>query len=121
MEPTPEYTRSMVPPARTLLPQILFAGVLPLIAYVVLRPHVASDWAALTIVMVFPAAEIVFQRIRHRRFEPIGIIALLGIAIGLIGAVALHGDATLLKVRDGLITGVFGAVCLASLLGRRPV
>jgi hypothetical protein len=35
--------------------------------------------------------------------------ALVGIAIGLIGAVAFHGDATLLKVRDSLVTGVFGA------------
>src|SRR5207244_747099 len=72
-------------------------------------------------VMVFPAAEIVFQRVRNRRFEPIGIIALFGIAIGLFGAVVFHGNATLLKVRDGLITGVFGAVCLVSLAGRRPV
>jgi hypothetical protein len=111
----------MVPSARTLVPQVLVAGVLPLIGYVLLRPHVAADWVALAIVMVFPASEITFQRVRHGRFEPIGMIALLGIAIGLVGAIALHGDATLLKVRDGLITGVFGAVCLLSLIGRRPL
>jgi hypothetical protein len=121
MELAPEYARSMVPSARTLVPQILVAGVLPLIGYVLLRPHVGSEWVALAIVMVFPAAEIVFHRVRNGRFEPIGIIALLGIAIGLIGAVALHGNATLLKVRDGLLTGVFGAVCLLSLLRRRPM
>jgi hypothetical protein len=46
--------------------------------------------------------------------------ALVGIAIGLIGAVAFHGDATLLKVRDSLVTGVFGAACLVSLGTRRP-
>jgi hypothetical protein len=45
----------------------------------------------------------------------------LGIAIGLVGAVVMNGDATLLKVRDGLITGVFGTVCLSSLLWPRPV
>src|SRR5258708_7820298 len=111
----------MVPPVRTLIPQMLVAGVFPLVGYVLLRPHVASDWVALAAVMVFPAAEITFQRVRHGRFDPIGIIALVGIAIGLVGAVALHGNATLLKVRDSLITGVFGAVCLVSLAGRRPL
>lgn len=121
VEPAPEYSRSMVPSARTLVPQILVAGVLPLIGYVLLRPHVASDWVALAVVMVFPVAEIVFERVRNGRFEPIGIIALVGIALGLIGAVALHGNATLLKVRDGLLTGAFGAVCLLSLLARRPL
>jgi hypothetical protein len=127
VEPAPEDTYSMVPStsmmpsARTLVPQILVAGVVPLIGYVLLRPHVTSDWVALAIVMVFPAAEIIFHRVRNGRFEPIGIIALLGITIGLVGAVALHGNATLLKVRDGLITGVVGVVCLLSLFGRRPV
>jgi hypothetical protein len=111
----------MLPSARTLIPQILVAGVLPLIGYVLLRPHVGSDWVALAIVMVFPAAEVIFQRFRNRHFEPIGIIALFGIAIGLFGAVVMNGDATLLKVRDGLITGVFGLVCLFSLLRARPV
>jgi hypothetical protein len=71
--------------------------------------------------MVFPAAEIAFQRVRNGHFEPIGIIALVGITIGLVGAVVLNGNATLLKVRDGLITGVFGVICLVSLFGRRPL
>ena len=111
----------MLPSARTLIPQIIVAGVLPLIGYVLLRPHVGSDWVALAVVMVFPIAEIVFERVRHGRFEPIGIIALIGIVLGLIGALALNGNATLLKVRDGLLTGVFGVACLGSLLGPRPM
>ena len=64
--------------------------------------------------MVFPVAEIAFERLRHGRFEPIGMIALVGIAVGLVGAVAMHGSATLLKVRESLLTGLFGAVCLGA-------
>ena len=116
----PGAARSMVPRFRHLAPQLVFAGVLPVVAYMILRPHLGSDAVALAIVMVFPIIEIGFERFRHRHFEPIGIIALVGIAIGLIGAVALHGDATLLKVRDSLVTGVFGAACLVSLGSRRP-
>src|SRR5207237_1002710 len=44
----------------------------------------------------------------------------IGIGIGLLGAVAFHGDTTLLKLRESVLTGLFGVICLASLLARRP-
>lgn len=110
----------MVPSLRMLAPNLLVAGVLPVIAYGVLRPHVASDATALALVLVFPVAEIVFERVRRGRFDPIGIIALVGIALGLVGAVAFSGNATMLKVRESMLTGVFGVVCLVSLATRRP-
>jgi hypothetical protein len=116
-----EPVGSMVPSLRALAPQLLVAGVLPVVAYAFLRPHTSSDAVALAAVLVFPVGEIVFQRVRRGTFEPIGIIAMLGIGIGLVGAVALHGSATLLKVRESMVTGVFGLVCLASLPMRRPV
>lgn len=103
-----------------MLPKVLIAGILPLVGYSLLRPHVSSDGVALAAVMVFPIAEITFERVRHGGFEPIGIIALIGIFFGLIGAVAFHGDAMLLKLRESVLTGMFGLVCLGSLLARRP-
>jgi hypothetical protein len=111
----------MVPNLRRLAPQLVVAGVLPVVGYALLRPHVSSDAVGLMAVSIFPLAEIVFERIRHGRFEPIGIIALIGITAGIIGAVALHGDATLLKVRESILTGLFGIVCLGSLFAPRPV
>jgi len=115
-----ELARSMVPSLRRLAPQVLIAGVLPIVAYSVLRPHVSSDAIALAAVMVFPLGELAYERIRQGRLEPIGIIALVGIAIGLIGAVALHGNDLLLKIRDSALTGVFGIVCLVTLALKRP-
>src|SRR5258708_30090431 len=115
-----ELTRSMVPSLRHLAPQALVAGVLPIIAYGLLRPHVSSDTIALAAVMVFPLGELTYERVRRGHFEPIGIIALIGIAIGLFGAIALHGNDLLLKVRDSALTGVFGIVCLVTLGLRRP-
>jgi len=111
---------SMVPSLRLLAPNLLVAGVLPVIGYALLRPHVSSDATALALVLIFPVAEIVFERWKRGRFEPIGIIALIGITLGLIGALAFNGDATLLKVRESAITGVFGIVCLLSLAAPRP-
>jgi hypothetical protein len=120
MQPNSDLTRAMVPNLRLLAPQLLVAGVFPVIAYAVLRPHVGSDAVALSAVMVFPVAEISFERVRRGRFEPIGIIALIGITVGLTGAVALHGSALLLKIRESLLSGLFGIVCLSSLAARRP-
>ncbi|MDQ1395172.1 MAG: hypothetical protein QOG64_431 [Acidimicrobiaceae bacterium] len=121
MEISPGYAQSMVPNLRRMAPQLVVAGVLPVIGYALLRPHVGSDSVGLMAVSVFPLGEIAFERIRHGRFEPIGIIALIGITAGIIGAVALHGDATLLKVRESILTGLFGAICLGSLAAPRPV
>jgi hypothetical protein len=120
-ERTPSAAQAMVPSLRRLAPQLVVAGVFPVVGYSLLRPHVGSDAVALAAVMVFPVAEIAFERLRHGRFEPIGMIALIGIAVGLVGAVAMHGSATLLKVRESLLTGLFGAVCLGSLAAKRPM
>ncbi|HEY2428369.1 MAG TPA: VC0807 family protein [Acidimicrobiales bacterium] len=119
-EPAADWTSAMVPDLRRLAPNILVAGVLPIVAYALLRPHVSSDAVALAAVMVFPVGEITFERIRFGRFEPVGIISLIGIAAGLIGAVAMNGDALLLKLRESMLTGLFGLVCLASLPAPRP-
>jgi hypothetical protein len=111
----------MLPSLRTLGPNILIAGILPLIGFTLLRPYVGSDATALSAVMVFPVGELTYQRWRHGGFEPIGVISLVGILIGLAGAVLLHGDALLLKLRESVVTGLFGLACLASIFRRRPI
>src|SRR4051794_27207496 len=94
----PLPTQGMVPSLRTLAPRILIAGILPLVAYSLVRPHLASDAIGLALVSVFPLGDIAVERVRHGRFEPIGMIALVGITAGLISALAFHGDATMLKI-----------------------
>ena len=124
VEAEPEFAAptGMVPDIRKLAPRLIVAGVLPVAGYALLRPHVSSDFVALLAVSVFPIGDIVVERIRTKHFDPIGVIALIGITVGIIGAVALNGDATLLKVRESALTGVFGVYCLATLfVGKRPV
>lgn len=111
----------MVPSLRTIGPRILFAGVLPFVAYAIIRPHVGSDAVGLGLVTVFPLADIIVERVRRGRFEPIGILALAGIVLGIIGAVAFNGNDTLLKLRESAFTGLFGVVCLLSLVRPKPV
>lgn len=115
-----EHVDAMVPGLRRLAPQLVLAGVLPLVGYALIRPHVDSDATALAAVMVFPLIDIVRERRRHGRLEPIGVISLVAITIGIVGAIVFRGDATLLKVRESMLTGVFGIVCLVSLAMARP-
>jgi hypothetical protein len=121
VEARAELARAMVPDLKQLAPKLLVAAVLPLVAYQLLRPHVRSDATALAAVMVFPIADVLLERRRHGRFEPIGIIALLGIGFGLLGAAVSGGDALLLKLRESVLLAVFGVACLASLAARRPM
>lgn len=125
-EPTPPATISvpagMVPNIRSLAPRLVVAGVLPVVGYALLRPHVSSDFVALVAVSAFPIIDIAVERARTKHVDPIGVIALIGIVVGIIGAVALNGNATLLKVRESALTGLFGVACLGSIfVGRRPV
>lgn len=112
--------RRMVPSPRMLAPRVLVAAVLPFVGYLILRPHFRSDTAALVPIMVFPLADITLERVRHGRFEPVGVLSLTGITVGLTGAIAFHGDPTLLKLRESLLTGIFGIGCLASIPTARP-
>jgi hypothetical protein len=115
-----DVARAMIPPMRTIIPKAVLFAVLPLVAYSILRKHVSTDAVALAAVMVIPVAGILYERIKTGRFDPIGIIALVGITIGLGGALAFHGNELLLKLRDSTLTGAFGVVCLFSLSRERP-
>jgi hypothetical protein len=92
MKTPSDVARTMMPGLRSVVPQILIAGVLPVVGYALLRPHVPSDAVALAAVAVFPVTEVLAERLWRGRHEPIGIISLIGIGGGLVGALALNGD-----------------------------
>ena len=113
--------RAMVPDLRQAALPLLVGGVLPLVGYALLRPHVSSDAVGLLAVAVLPLGEVLWSRRRHGGLEPIGVLTLVGLALGVVGALVTRGDPTLLKLRESVFTGVFGVACLASLGARRPL
>jgi intracellular septation protein A len=120
-EPSPtQVARMMSPSASQLAVPLVVNGVAPLVAYGLVRPHVSSDAVALTVVLVFPFADVAFTRLRRRPVEPISVIALLAVALALVATVATHGDPLALKLRSSVITACFGAGCLLSLMLARP-
>ena len=62
-----DWTSQMIPNVRQLAPNFLIAGVLPLIGYGLLRPHVSSDAVALMAVLVFPVGEIAWEVVKEAR------------------------------------------------------
>ena len=100
---------------RALAPQIFTGGVAPLAVYVVARHAGLSDAAALALSSVPPALSVVGSWVWRRRLDPIGAIALVSIVAGLVAMAALGGNELMLKIRDSVVTGLFGLVCLVSL------
>ena len=92
----------------------------PLVAYSLLRHAGLSAVMALVLSGIFPALGVLAGYLRDRRLDAIGVLVLLGIAVGtVLGLVS--GSARLVLLEGSVPTAVFGLVCLASLRSARPL
>ena len=104
-----------IPSVREHLPSLVFGAALPIGAYFVVRPHVATDTTALIAAGGFSVAWILLQGIRRRKVDLVGAAVLLGFTVGVVSSTLLGGNAYVLKVRDGFFTALFGVVCIVTL------
>ena len=111
----------MIPSVREHLPSVVWGAALPLGIYFLVRSHVQTDTQALIIAGAFSAAWVVFQFVRQRRIDLVGVIVLSGFAVGVASAELLGGNSYMLKVRDAFFTAIFGVVCIITIFThRRP-
>jgi hypothetical protein len=112
------------PPSRgrlhTLAPIAIFDVAGPLVAYYALRSAGLSTVTALVLSGVLPAFGVALKVVRHRSVDAIGILVLIGIAVGTALGLA-SGNAHLVLLDGTVPTAVFGAVCLGSLWSTRPL
>jgi hypothetical protein len=92
----------------------------PLVAYSLLRSSGLSAVAALVVSGIFPAFGVVLAMARHRRLDVVGVLVLIGIALGS-GVGLASGNARLVLLEGSVPTAVFGTVCLGSLWTKRPL
>lgn len=106
---------------RRLAPSIVVSGVVPLVVYAVVRPHVHDDAVALLAGAIVPAAFTIGKLVRHRRLDPVGVIGVLGFGIAVLVLVASGGSPLVLKLQDAVVTGPLGLACLASVAVGKPL
>lgn len=98
---------------------LLLNGAAPFIAYQVLTARGVPVVRALVLTSVFPIAGLLVGFVRSRRADAIGVISLVFIAVGIAGSMNFGPRFYLVRVSFG--TSIFGLLCLASLLYRRPL
>ncbi len=99
---------------------VVFDVVGPWVLYSWLRSRGWSAVTALVVSGVLPAVGVILGIARKRRVDVVGVVVLLGIAIGTVLGLA-SGSARLLLLEGSVPTAIFGAVCLGSLWTSRPL
>lgn len=95
-------------------------AVCPSIVFTVLSSRHVPTIEALLVTAVFPVGGTAVTWLRARRVDAIGLISLFVIVIGVLVSLT-SGEPRLYLVKDSVLTGGIGAVCLASLLLPRPI
>ncbi len=104
-----------------LLTRLMINLAVPVLAYVLLRPHVHSDITALVAGAAVPTACTAGVLLWCRRLDVIGVFAIACFAIGLLLVVATGGNELVFKLREDIWTGPLGLACLISVAARRPL
>jgi hypothetical protein len=103
-----------------MAPTLVVDVALPiLLFYVLTRYQVPVLWA-LVAGGIPPALNNLRVWIKAGRLEPLGIIVVTFLALGA-AASLISGSVFFALVKESVLTGVFGLICLASLLAPRPL
>jgi hypothetical protein len=100
---------------RTQLPSLLVNAVAPVVAYQVLTNLGVSSMLALASSAIFPVLGTGWSFARTRRPDIIGVVSLTFILVG-VAASLVSGDPWFVLVKDSLMTGLLGLLCLGSLV-----
>lgn len=92
----------------------------PLALYLWLRSRGWSTVTSLVVSGALPAVGVIMGIALKRRIDVIGMVVLLGIAVGTALGLA-SGSARLVLLEGSVPTALFGAVCLGSLWTARPL
>lgn len=105
----------------SLLPSVLASIVAPALAYTWVRPHVASNAAALLAATAIPAGWTLATFAWRRRADPLGLISVAGLGVALAVSYLTGGSALALELQDPAQTGALGLACMVSVIARRPL
>src|SRR5215469_3238367 len=103
-----------------MLPMLCFDVIAPIAAFNLLTHYGVSTLWALAAGSVPPALNNLRTWVQSRRLEPLGIIIVALLAAGTVGSL-ISGSVLFALIKESFLTGVFGAICLGSLVMERPL
>lgn len=106
---------------RAFLPNLLVTWLVPIAAYELISPHVSSDLLALSLSAAIPALVTLGTFAFRRKVNVIGLIAVVGFAIGLAVSVFSGGNELAIKLHEPVLTGVIGLIFGVSVAIGRPL
>jgi intracellular septation protein A len=104
----------------SLAPIIVFDIAGPLVVYQLLRGSGHSQVTSLILCGAVPVLGVLLTIARERRIDVIGVLVLIGIAVGVALGLATH-SAKLVLLEGAVPTAMFALALLGSLLARRPL
>jgi hypothetical protein len=105
----------------TRLPRLAAAVVVPLVVYLLVRPHTGNDAAALAVAGGIPATFAVARFAWRRRIDPVGLVIVAGFGIAVLVSALTGGSSLVLKVRDAVPFGAIGVAFLLSAAVGKPL
>jgi hypothetical protein len=103
------------------LASLVINFILPLLAYELLRPHVANSATALAMAGAIPVAYTLAVLAARRRWDPVGVVGAVSFGVGVLISWASGGNALALELQDPAVTGPIGIAFLVSVAIGRPL
>ncbi|WP_037890842.1 VC0807 family protein [Streptomyces sp. NRRL S-87] len=96
--------------------------VAPIITYNTLRDdHGWSEFSALLVSGIWPVIDSVIMIAWRRKLDEFAVITLFFMALTAVVSLTGTQSARALLIKDSFVTGLFGLLCLATLLAKRPL
>jgi hypothetical protein len=103
------------------LASLVINFILPLVAYELLRPHVANPATALALAGAIPVGYTLAILAARRRWDPIGVVGVVSFGVGVLISWASGGNTLALELQDPAVTGLLGIAFLVSVAIGRPL
>lgn len=107
-------TNSTNNPIKNAIFSFVFAIILPVVAYGLLKLLNFRDTLALGVATAFPVILTIYSGVRKRKVNPIGLVAICGFLISILAVYLSHGNDLAFKLWHPILTGGIGIVLLFS-------
>lgn len=106
-------------PKKSLASTILVNCLVPYALYTVLSNY-TSNITALSASVCIPLVENIYQILKRKTIDPLGIFILFGTILGILAAL-IGGNEKLFLIRESIVTSIIGICFLISLLFSKPL